>query len=159
MKFLLAACLLALGCSAPAASSPSATEPVAAARLTLDELVWSDDARLQPGLRRHFDGERVLLLAHVAEWDGFPALKAFTAAADRRFTLQAPGHPPVQAVTGTGGLTSADGRVRFVSLWITDVEALDRSTTYTVVPRNEVAEHRWIVTATVPPLMTVSDEG
>jgi hypothetical protein len=83
--------------------------------LTIDRIVWSDSPDLPRELRDSL-AERLLLLAHVREWEGFEKMKRFTAAADPEFVLEADGHAPVRLRAKAGGITNADGSTRFVVL-------------------------------------------
>lgn len=112
--------------------------------MTLDHALWSDDSRVHPGVESVFEDKPLAILAHVAEWYGFPRMRAFTATADKQFSLQAPGYPSIEAFSGTGGITSSDGRLRYVILHLRNPSDVDRSATYKLIPRNDVAGFQWL---------------
>jgi hypothetical protein len=111
--------------------------------LTIDAVMWSDDEKLRDGSGRR---EPLTLLGRVRAWSEWDSFKMFTQDADRRFYLEAEGHPPLGMETGTGGMTRPDG-----SIWImlplgpADLGALRPGVSYTLRPRNGKPPRRWAV--------------
>jgi Transglutaminase-like superfamily len=125
---------------APTASARAPVDPPP--ELTIDSVMWSDDASLGDLMKER----DVTLLARVKGWTDWDPFKAFTQQADRRFFLEAAGHPTLGVESSTGGLRTADG-----ALWVVlplgpaDRKALARGTAYELKPRNEKPSHRWLV--------------
>ncbi|MFI5403133.1 MAG: transglutaminase domain-containing protein, partial [Planctomycetota bacterium] len=109
--------------------------------LTIDRIVWSDSKELPKEMREGF-GDRLMLLAHVKEWDGFEKMKRFTASADPDFVLEADGHASVRLAAATGGITNADGSTRFVVLMLQDGEPA-RGVPYTLRAMNAKPPYEW----------------
>ena len=106
--------------------------------MTIDRLV---EARYQV----FFDDTmpRASILAHVVEWHGFPVLKRFTEVADREFTLEADGLPPIRASCGTGGISNESGSIRFI--YISPSSPLVVGARYSLNARNQGSTHRWVI--------------
>jgi hypothetical protein len=111
--------------------------------LTIDRIVWSDSPEFPKEMRE----ERLVLLAHVREWNGFEKMKRFTASADPAFVLEADGQRPVRLRAATGGITSDDGSTRFVVL-IPEGEPV-RGVEYTLRPMNANPRYAWRIALTV----------
>ncbi len=109
--------------------------------LTIDRIIWSDSKELPKEMREGF-GDRLMLLVHVKEWDGFEKMKRFTASADPDFLLEADGHAPVRLAAGTGGITNADGSTRFVVLMVRAGEPA-RGVAYTLRAMNAKPPYEW----------------
>ncbi|MFO0983376.1 MAG: transglutaminase domain-containing protein [Planctomycetota bacterium] len=122
-----------------AASASSLSEMV------IDSLMWSDssDSPLggAPGLERS-------LLMHVGTSDHFAEHKAFTAACDRVFFLEAEGVPPIEAATGVGGVTGC-GQSWVILSARGGGFALEPGVEYTLRPRNQAPRHRWKLLGTL----------
>jgi hypothetical protein len=114
--------------------------------LTIDRILWSDSRELPAEMRESF-GKRLVLLAHVVEWEGFEKMKRFTATADPAFVLEAQGHRAVRLSAGTGGVTNSDGSIRFVVL-LPEGEP-ERGVTYTLRARNGKPPCTWKVAPSV----------
>jgi hypothetical protein len=110
-------------------------------QMTIDSVRWAD---ADFGLPGHKGTD---LLCHVVEWNGFPRMLRFTRKADHAFTLEAPGHAPVGAVMSEGGFCNETGSTRLVTLSLRT--RLDPGVEYSIRPRNESADYKWIVPATV----------
>jgi hypothetical protein len=115
--------------------------------VTIDALYWGDDPEL-PDWVREPDQRPPFLAVHVVEWTSWPELKRFTAASDRRFTLEAAGHPALGVELAVGGWTTSDGAVRLLHLPLggADWNDLVAGVQYRLVPRNKEAKARWAVT-------------
>ena len=109
--------------------------------LTIDSAEWSDGTGLEPRDK----AANHVLLCHVVEWKDFGKMLRFTRRADHDFVLEAEGHPPVRAITGTGGMTSDDGRIRSVMLYV--LKPLEPNANYHLVPSNRNEKYRWSVSA------------
>jgi hypothetical protein len=107
--------------------------------LTIDEVVFD-----VPGESAWTPDDR-MLLCHVVEWKDFEHLKGFTSVADKVFYLEAPGHPTLHAMMGTGGVTGSSGTTRYAYsvLHLTKGPLLP-GVEYTLRPRNEVEGYRWL---------------
>ena len=114
--------------------------------LTIVRTIWSDDPGLSAGLRTKPD-EPARLYCHVAEWQGFPAMKRFTAQADPVFYLEAPGHAPVSGQMAVGGVSNTDGAWREVILHLGKggQAQLQPAVAYRLRPRNDTPGYRWRV--------------
>lgn len=141
---LLALVLSALAAVVPACKS-APTPPSAAPWkegapdvMTIDRLV---EARYQV----FFDDTmpRASILAHVVEWHGFPVLKRFTEVADREFTFEADGLPPIRASCGTGGISNESGSIRFI--YLSPTSPLVVGARYSLSARNQGSAHRWVI--------------
>jgi hypothetical protein len=114
--------------------------------MTIDRIVWSDSPDLPKAMREGL-GDRLVLLAHVKEWDGFDKMKRFTASADPEFVLEADGRPPLRLRAGTGGITSGDGSTRFVVLLPEGEPA--RGVSYALRALNANPRYAWRLALTV----------
>jgi uncharacterized coiled-coil protein SlyX len=118
-------------------------------QLTIDSVRVSDEAE-QPnasflGHKRGTD-----LLCHVVEWSGYPRMLRFTRTSDHEFYLDAPGHARLEARMTEGGICNDSGSTRLVMLSLKDQsQHLDPGVEYAVHPRNDSAEYKWIVPASV----------
>ncbi len=149
---LFVGCLM-LGCRSgdhveePGASAPASQPPPS---LTIDRLVWSDDPSFVAS--DSFGDHGVQLLGHVADYDGYPKLKAFTASADRTFFLEAPGHPSIQMQTAVGGVTystdsvGSDGVGYVVFFPTAEPMRLTPGLVYALRARNLVTGFTWETT-------------
>jgi hypothetical protein len=116
--------------------------------LTIDSVAWSDDDVVPKDIRDQFAKDRRLcLLAHVKEWRGWDALKAFTQDVDQRFLLEAGGQSPLALTSSTGGVTNQSGSIRWVVIPLdaSHQSTLARGTSYTLRPRNEKPPLKWKV--------------
>ncbi len=130
----------------PGCCSPKAPADVELRKLTIDRLVWSDDPGLPTAMAQNLASRDPALLAHVEEWHGFPAMKEFTSKADKEFELRRGEEVLALALCGTGGITSSDGRIRFVILRVVQrSSSFDRTTPTELVPRNAVEGYTWVV--------------
>jgi hypothetical protein len=114
--------------------------------MTIDRILWSDSPELPKHMRESL-AERLVVLAHVVEWDGFEKMKRFTATADPEFVLEAEGHEPLPLRAATGGITGGDGSTRFVVLYPEGEPA--RGVTYTLRAKNGTPGYRWKVAPSV----------
>jgi hypothetical protein len=83
------------------------------------------------------------VLCHVVEWRGFGKMLRFTHLADSHFSLEADGHPSVPATVSEGGVTTADGSLRYVTL--SPSGRLEPGVQYQIRPRNENEKYKWSV--------------
>ncbi|MEM7516058.1 MAG: hypothetical protein AAF368_03925 [Planctomycetota bacterium] len=114
--------------------------------MTIDRLLWSDSDEWPEPIRKNFAGRDVLLHAHVVEWAGFAPLKNFTARADKSLSLVGDDGSKIRFYALTGGMTSTDGSLRFVSFRPVDaLPAAGSNVTYQLVPRNEAEGAEWVV--------------
>lgn len=126
----------------PEDSVPS--EPLA--ELTIDRLLWSDSDEWPEPIQQNFAGRDVLLHAHVVEWEGFALLKNFTSRADKSVRLVGDDGSEVRLHALTGGMTTADGSLRFVSFRPVDaLPAAGSNVTYRLAPRNQAEGAEWVV--------------
>ncbi|HEX5135841.1 MAG TPA: transglutaminase domain-containing protein [Planctomycetota bacterium] len=114
--------------------------------MTIDRIVWSDSPELPKAMRDSL-ADRLVLLAHVVEWDGFDKMKRFTATADPSFVLEAEGRPPVRLSAATGGISNGDGSTRFVVLFPDGEPA--RGVAYTLRAANGKPPYRWDIALSV----------
>jgi hypothetical protein len=114
--------------------------------VTIDAAYWSDDPSL-PDWVLDLRARPPFLALHVVEWTNWPELKAFTAASDRRFTLEAEGRATLGVQLEVGGWTSGDGSVRLLYLPLggADWSGLVKDVDYRLVPRNQGSGARWVV--------------
>lgn len=128
----------------PFAAAPSTTELA----LTIDSLIWSDDASLPEPARRDFEKmKQRFLLGHVQRWNDFEEIRELTKNSPR-FVLEGAGHDSLEIHSGTGGLTCRDGSAK--SAWImfgpdSGWNALVPGTAYRLRALNETPGYRWIV--------------
>jgi hypothetical protein len=108
--------------------------------MTIDSVTWSD-----PRLGPEAVGKEPVLLCHVKEWRGFGKMLRFTRRADRTFVLEVDGKPRVDAWMSTGGISSSDGSLRYVTLTLGG--DLDPNATYRLRPHNENDKYHWSVPA------------
>jgi hypothetical protein len=111
-------------------------------QMTIDSVRWAD---AEFAFAVHNPGTD--LLCRVVEWSGYPRMLRFTRKSDHTFTLEAPGHAPVDAVMSEGGTCNDTGSTRFVMLSLRG--RLEPGVEYSIRPRNESADYKWIVPATV----------
>jgi hypothetical protein len=87
-------------------------------------------------------------VCHVAEWSGYPRMLRFTRKADHQFYLEAPGHNHVEASMSEGGICNDSGSTRLVVLTVNDhSQHLEPGVQYSVRPRNDSADYKWVVPA------------
>jgi hypothetical protein len=137
--------------SAPAPESPAREgvrggtgtetgEPLA--ELAIDSAAWSDAPDSPTG---RLGGEMgTVLLLRVGDERDFPRHKRFTLECDRRFRLEAPGHPPIEVTCAVGGVTNASGSWLVVRA-PADGWALAEGVGYRIVPVNGNATRQWTV--------------
>lgn len=114
--------------------------PEPPSELAIESVVWSDRcAGPAPEL------DVPVLLARVGASEEFPAVKRFTQLADRRFFLEAPGHPTLAVGCRVGGFTSAAGCFVMIDLGPADWRDLVQGVAYALRPRNAQEGHRWAV--------------
>jgi hypothetical protein len=123
-------------------------DPDAPATPIFDALAWSDDPALPPFVRESVAGlDPPALLARCTEWNAFADVKTRTIGGDRRFFLEADGHPRLGLEVWVGGISySEDGRqVAWVILPLgpADWSDLVVGATYRFRPRNEKPELAW----------------
>jgi uncharacterized coiled-coil protein SlyX len=113
-------------------------------QMTIDSVQWRDHAGMT-GFKPPPE-----LYCDVVEWNGYPRMLRFTRMADHRFYLEAPGHTRVQASMQEGGACNSDGSTRKVLLWIDDPShSLEPGVEYSLNPRNDSPDYKWIVPASV----------
>ncbi len=137
---------LFVGCLMLGCRSADQVEPPAS--MTIDRLVWSDDPSFVASTGTDLlGGHGVHLLGHVAYYDGFPKLKAFTASADQTFFLEAPGHPSIRLHTGVGGLTIGSDSIGYI-IFSPNAESmrLKPGLVYALRARNLVTGFTWETT-------------
>jgi len=111
-------------------------------QMTIDSVQWSDEAR--PSIS--WPGRNPDLQCHVVEWNGYPRMLRFTRKADHQFYLEAPGHARVEASMEEGGICDDKGNDRQVILSLRDQsQRLDPGVRYTVRPRNDSTDYKWVV--------------
>lgn len=116
--------------------------------MAIDWAQWSDQpTRNGPMFVEH--DRPPYLQCHVVEWDGFGRMKRFTALADARFDLLLDGEPIGQASMSVGGISSATGSIRFVTLHPTGRVELVAGATYSIRPRNAKPGYTWVVPASL----------
>jgi hypothetical protein len=118
-------------------------------QMTIDSVRWTSSA--EPGFTMFHGREHELeLMCHVAEWSGYPRMLRFTRKADHQFYLEAADHKPVEARMNEGGITDDSGSMRFVVLTVNDhSQHLEPGVQYSIRPRNDSADYKWIVPAGV----------
>ena len=127
--------------------SPLESEPEDELRQVLiDEVLWSDDPSLPEHLRNGLTGPKPVLLAHLATWPGQERLHRFTARADQRVYLRAPGHPRLSVGFGTGSVSNRSGSTRYVILALGPRDWMDIApdVAYELQPRNANEGATWL---------------
>lgn len=145
--------LLCAGCAGPSNGGSSSTTNEAVkplTKMTLDQVLWSDDPRLPEYVLKSLEG-RLSLIGHVKSWHGFPAMKQFTKDADPLFVLSQQGQDPVSVRASTGGITSSDGKLRYVLLYCRGARSVDQSVAYDLRPLNQEPGFQWKVECQVEP--------
>jgi hypothetical protein len=116
------------------------------AALTIESVAWADDESVPEGLREPRGDSPERLLARVKDGVDFDVIKAFTQKADRRFLLEADGHPTLSVEARVGGATHPNGmRWVVIGLGPADRAALARGVSYSLRPRNDESAHKWVV--------------
>ncbi|MSR48282.1 MAG: hypothetical protein EXS13_14685 [Planctomycetes bacterium] len=115
---------------------------------TLDCLAWSDDPTLNQDILRAMAGtDRPRLLARVVDWSDFAKIKLRTIDGDRRFFLEADGHPQLGFECGTGGFSYTEGDRSIAWLVLPlgsgDWDALVAGVLYQLRARNAVPGLEW----------------
>jgi hypothetical protein len=114
--------------------------------LTIDSVLWTDrDGSPVQGMPE-LAGR---LLLHVGRSERFPEHKAFTAACDRFFYLEAPGLPAIEATTGVGGVTTSEQSWVLLESISDGALPLQRGVAYTLRPRNQEPRYQWRVASAV----------
>jgi hypothetical protein len=114
--------------------------------LKIEAVAWSDDPSLPEGIPDPPSDSPKALYARVKDRTEFDVIKAFTRKADPRFFLEAEGHPTLGVEAAVGGVTHPNGgRWVVIRLGPADQEALARSVSYAIRPRNDTSSYRWVV--------------
>ncbi|HET6204879.1 MAG TPA: transglutaminase domain-containing protein [Planctomycetota bacterium] len=126
---------------------PPEPEPGELAELTIDRVVWSDDASLPAWILPAFKGAEPVLLGHVVEGEGFDPVKRFTERADLRFFFDAPGRTPIKVAADVGGVSDSSGAQRWIVIRLgpADWSDLSPGVAFALRPRNARAGYRWSV--------------
>jgi hypothetical protein len=109
--------------------------------ITIDEIAWSDGPDSPTG---PLEGQsRPVLLLRVGKQSEFDAFKRFSELADRRFFLEADGHPTLKVGAVIGGVTTPEHSYAIIELGPADWNDLVEGVEYTLRPQNSNADHRW----------------
>lgn len=116
---------------------PEPPEPLRA--LQVSEAFWSDHPRSE----FDFEVREPCVLLYVGEHDEFAAVKRFTASVDRRFFLEAQGHPTLAVSSSVGGWSMGRDCYAVLHLGPADWNELVPGVAYTIRPQNASSEFRW----------------
>ena len=116
--------------------------------LAITDAFWSDDAKSAFDLGEH--GPAVLLF--VGQHEDFQTIKDFTSNTDRRFFLEAEGHPTLNVGTGVGGCSRGDDCYVVLGIGPRDWADLVPNVAYSIRAQNGKPDYRW----TIPKPLTVS---
>ncbi len=108
--------------------------------ITIDQLVWSDAADSPTG---PLPGRKPVLLARVGKQSEFDTIKRFSEHADRRFYLEAKGHPTLGVGCGIGGVTTGEHSYLVIQLGPADWQGLQPGVEYSLRPNNSNAQLTW----------------
>lgn len=116
-------------------------------RIVLAEVVWTESEVVPASLREAMVADNSFgLFGRVEGNPAWEKFKSFTAVADQRFFLEAPGHPTFSVSTGVGGVTFGGTTWILLAFGPADRRDLVTGVRYRLRPRNETASgRRWVV--------------